>query len=103
VRHPHPTVEKQLLYNVAHGFNAADLDTANIGQISTAEQLLEMRECLGSIRVDEGILNYITEIVGKSRSHRSVYLGASPPHDRTPGQRGSPALAHREFLGPRSV
>jgi MoxR-like ATPase len=37
-----------------------------------------MRELLGTVRVDEGIIDYITDIVGRSRAHRSVYLGASP-------------------------
>ncbi len=37
-----------------------------------------MRETLARVRVDDGIIEYIADIVGRSRVHRSVYLGASP-------------------------
>ncbi len=37
-----------------------------------------MREALARMRVDDGIIEYIADIVGRSRTHRSVYLGASP-------------------------
>ena len=37
-----------------------------------------MRETLSEVRVDDGIIEYIADIVGRSRAHRSVYLGASP-------------------------
>jgi MoxR-like ATPase len=30
------------------------------------------------VRVDEGVLEYITDIVARTRTHRSIYLGASP-------------------------
>ena len=105
VRHPHPSVEKQLLYNVAHGFNAADLDTADVSQVVTAEDIMMMRGCLSSIRVDEGIINYITEIVGKSRSHRSVYLGASPRASigLLRGARAVAASQGRDFVIPDDV
>jgi MoxR-like ATPase len=37
-----------------------------------------MRSALGTVRVDDGVLSYITDIVARTRKHRSVYLGASP-------------------------
>jgi MoxR-like ATPase len=78
VRHPSAAVEKQILRSHALGFNAARLDRAELAQAATAPELVEMREALGSVRIDEGIIEYIADIVGKSRVHRSVYLGASP-------------------------
>jgi MoxR-like ATPase len=50
----------------------------NLGRIVDAQTLRAMRDFLTSVRVDDGILEYITEIVAKSRTHRSIYLGASP-------------------------
>jgi MoxR-like ATPase len=78
VRHPSQPIEKQILESYARGFNAADLDTAGLTQVCTGAELLAMRRCLSEVRLDDGILGYITDIVGRSRSHRSVYLGASP-------------------------
>ena len=78
VKHPSAAVEKLILRNHASGFNAARLDRAELQQIATAEELCAMRELLSQVRVDDGIIDYIADIVGRSRAHRSVYLGASP-------------------------
>lgn len=78
VRHPSPAVEKQILRNHVEGFQAGRLDLANISCIASADDILAMRSTITQVRVDEGILDYITEIVGRTRAHRAVYLGASP-------------------------
>ena len=78
VLHPTAEVEKQILRNHAQGFNAARLEGSGLTQVATAEDLLAMRRTLTTVRVDEGIIDYIADIVGRSRAHRSVYLGASP-------------------------
>jgi MoxR-like ATPase len=78
VRHPHQRVEKEMLRNIAQGFQPAKLDTMKLNKIVDATTLIAMRGFLTSVRVDDGILEYITEIVAKSRTHRSIYLGASP-------------------------
>lgn len=78
VRHPAPAVEKQILRNHVEGFQAGRLDLANITRIASAEDILAMRSAITQVRVDDGILDYITEIVGRTRAHRAVYLGASP-------------------------
>ena len=78
VKHPSQEVERILLRNVAQGFTAANLDSMNVATISSAEEIIAMRAALFGVRVDDGILEYIADIVSKSRTHRSVYLGASP-------------------------
>lgn len=78
VRHPAQHVERALLRNVAQGFRPAHLESMNLTRVASAEQVVAMRRALDSIRVDDGVIEYITDIVGKSRSHRSIYLGASP-------------------------
>jgi MoxR-like ATPase len=78
VRHPSAAVERQILRSHAQGFNAARLDRAEIERAATAEELVSMRETLAAVRVDDGIIDYIADIVGRSLAHRSVYLGASP-------------------------
>jgi MoxR-like ATPase len=78
VNHPSPAVERRILESYARGFNAAALDAAGLERVITAEELLLMRKAVATVRVDEGILTYIVDIVGRSRAHRAVYLGASP-------------------------
>ncbi|WP_437328149.1 AAA family ATPase [Sorangium sp. So ce381] len=78
VKHPSQAVERLILKNHVNGFHAARLDRFEIQRVATAAELVEMREGLARIRVDDGIIEYIADIVGRSRVHRSVYLGASP-------------------------
>jgi MoxR-like ATPase len=78
VKHPHPAVERMILKNHVLGFSATRLDRLDLTQVSSAEDIEAMRATLNDVRVDDGLLEYITDIVGKSRTHRSIYLGASP-------------------------
>jgi MoxR-like ATPase len=105
VRHPDQEVENQLLHNYANGFNASDLDSAGIECVCTADEVVAMRDSLGSVAVEPEIINYITEIVGRSRSHRSVYLGASPRASigLLAGARARAASQGREFIIPDDV
>ncbi|WP_027410645.1 AAA family ATPase [Anoxybacteroides tepidamans] len=69
------------------------------------EELLSLRQSVKKVYIDERVKRYIVEIVQRSRSHASVYLGVSP--------RGSIALMkaaqayafmhHRDFVIPDDV
>ncbi|MCA9641067.1 MAG: MoxR family ATPase, partial [Myxococcales bacterium] len=78
VTHPTQAAEQQILTNYLHGFDPANLDRVGLQQVLSVEQLLEMQSALNSVRVDPEIVAYVTDIVGRTRSHRAVYLGASP-------------------------
>jgi len=78
IRHPSPVIEKRILVNHLQGFDATALDKYGLQRIVTAEELLAMQAALEQVRVDEGVLDYITDIVSRTRTHRSIYLGASP-------------------------
>ncbi|MEZ4309279.1 MAG: AAA family ATPase [Polyangiaceae bacterium] len=85
VRHPTAAVEKRILASHAAGFNAARLDLAQLQRIVSAEEITAMRAAIHEVRVDDGILAYIADIVGKSRSHRSGVPRRLPPRvDRPP-------------------
>jgi MoxR-like ATPase len=105
VKHPTAAVERTLLRNVAQGFSASNLDTMQLSRIASAEDLMAMRHALSSISVDDGILEYIADIVGKSRTHRSVYLGASPRGSigLLMAARAHAAAHGREFVVPDDV
>jgi MoxR-like ATPase len=105
VRHPSAQVEQALLANYATGFNAADLDTAGIEQVVTREEVLAMRESLSAVRIDAELMGYITEIVGRTRTHRSVYLGASPRASISllSGGRARAASQGRDFVIPDDI
>jgi MoxR-like ATPase len=78
VRHPEREVEHQILRYYRQGFDPNHLLEAGLTPITSAQEIVAMREALREVRVGDEIIQYITEIVAKTRSHRAVYLGASP-------------------------
>jgi MoxR-like ATPase len=78
VDHPSRAVEKAILSNYVRGFDASNLDTIGVRQICTAEQIVGLQAVTGTVGVQDEILDYITDVVSRTRAHRSVYLGASP-------------------------
>jgi len=105
VGHPAPEVEKQILRNVVQGFDASDLDAAGLRAVVTAEDVQTMQQALTGITVDEGILEYITDIVGRTRAHRSIDLGASPRASIAllAGARATAAMRGRGFVVPDDI
>jgi MoxR-like ATPase len=78
IGHPTQDTEKQVLKNHLAGFDATQLDRYGLERVITAEELLAMQGALGQVRVGEELIDYITDVVARTRKHRSIYLGASP-------------------------
>jgi MoxR-like ATPase len=83
---PSHDIETAILRNHLAGFDAQSLERLNLQRVITPAALLEMQAFARGLRVDEGIVNYIADIVCRTRGHRSLYYGASP--------RASIALLH---------
>ncbi len=78
VQHPSRDVEKRVLQNYVAGFHPSELEKVGLERVLSVEELLEMQSALTGVRVDDAILDYVTDIIARTRLHRSVYLGASP-------------------------
>ncbi len=78
IEHPSQDVEEQLLRNVRDGFDAADLEAANLKETVSVEQFRGMQTAVESVQVDDKIVSYIAQLVGNTRRHRAVQIGASP-------------------------
>ncbi|MBN1889797.1 MAG: MoxR family ATPase, partial [Thermoflexales bacterium] len=76
-----------------------------IGQVIEAQALLEAQEAIKTIYVDDKVKAYIVELVGATRKHSEVYLGASPRGSlvlyRTAQARA--AMAQRDYVLPDDV
>jgi len=53
-------------------------DEVDLTRICGADELLAMRAAVENVHVDPDIERYIVAIVGQTRAHSSVYVGASP-------------------------
>ncbi|MCO4746449.1 MAG: MoxR family ATPase [Proteobacteria bacterium] len=78
VDHPTEEVETTLLEHYMSGFDPSDLEGVGLSRVATAEEILTMRSIARRVRVDPGILTYIAKVVGRTRAHSAVDLGASP-------------------------
>jgi len=117
VGYPRPDEEVEILRRRL----ARRTDEIELQRLCDADELLAMRAAVEDVHVEPDIERYIVSIVGQTRSHPSVYVGASPrgslalvklcraraaldgrdfvlPDDVKP--LAVPALAHRLILSP---
>ncbi len=78
VGHPSLDVEKRILAQHLAGFDPAALETAHLEPIVNADAVVAMQQALSRITVGPEMIDYVTDIVRRTRTHRSVMHGASP-------------------------
>jgi len=78
VAHPTEDVEVTLLEHYVAGFDASNLDAVGLVQLVDADRIAALRALARRVRVDAELLRYIAQVVGRTRQHHAVHLGASP-------------------------
>ncbi len=78
IKYPEAEIEKQILKLHLAGLDPADFARVGLEPVLDEAGVLAMQLFAESVRVDEAVLDYIVRLVGATRSHRSVFLGASP-------------------------
>ena len=76
--YPDSAAEKKMLLNHQAGFRAKRVDLDQINPLASVEQILQARQLVRSIAVEEPILDYLLAVVQKTRQHPDLVLGASP-------------------------
>jgi MoxR-like ATPase len=71
-------VETEVLRRYHNGFDARHLEQAELQAAITPEQLAQCQAEIRTVRVDEGIFKYITDIAQASRKSLDLVLGGSP-------------------------
>ena len=70
-------VETEILRRYHHGFDARDLDAADLQPQIDAADFAAIRALITSVVVEDGILTYIANIAAASRQSSDLTLGAS--------------------------
>ena len=70
-------VEVEILRRYHQGFDAHDLDSAGLGKIISAKNVMDIRKLMQQVTVEDGILKYIANINAVSRRSPDLVLGAS--------------------------
>ena len=80
-------------------------DEVQLREITTAEQLLELREAVENIHVEADLENYIASLVHATRVDRRVAVGASPRGSLAflKMARANAALEGRDFIIPDDI
>jgi MoxR-like ATPase len=78
VDYPAKDAQKQMLVNSHQGFRAKKSDLDEIKAIASVEDILTLRKQVQSIQVEENILDYLLNLVERTRQHPDLILGASP-------------------------
>ena len=97
--------ENHILQNYVAGFDAREIETAGIETVCDGPTITAMQQAAAKVEVDERVIDYITSIVGRTRSWGSLYLGASPRASVTLLLAGriSAAMAGRDYINPDDV
>lgn len=78
VDYPAPAAEKQMLLNAQAGFEAKRLDLARLEPVTTAKEILAVRQQIKAVTVQEPVLDYLLALAHKTRQHPDLDLGTSP-------------------------
>ena len=70
-------VEVEVMRRYHQGFDAHDLVTAGLKAVVPAASVMQARQIIRGIVVEDGILNYIAQITAASRQSADLILGAS--------------------------
>ncbi len=105
VPYPDAAAEKRMLLNSEAGFQAKRLDLVKLKPLATVEQILQARQEVSAIAVQESVLDYLLGVVQKTRNHPDLVLGASP-RSAVAWLQASKAqawLSGREFVTPDDI
>jgi MoxR-like ATPase len=78
VKHPTAEVEKSILKLHLAGLDPADFGRVGLQPVVDVPTIIAMQQCVEAVQIDDAILDYVVRLVGATRTHRSVFLGASP-------------------------
>ena len=105
VDYPAKDAEKQMLVNARQGFKAKKLDLDRLEAIASVEDILALRKQVQSVQVEDNILDYLLDLVERTRQHPDLILGASPRSAVAwlNATKASACLAGRDYVIPDDV
>ncbi|MDZ7815781.1 MAG: MoxR family ATPase [Planctomycetota bacterium] len=105
IGYPEPEKELQMLTAYNEGRELADPHTLGLKQVMDSDQLLQARKLADEVTAEQGVIEYILNIISATRSDDSVRLGASPRAAVAllKACKASAALAGRDYINPDDV
>jgi MoxR-like ATPase len=101
----YPTLAEEVQILTGHHGGQGSTNLAAVQPILSAADLAQLRQQVRQQRVEANILEYIAKLVGQTRAHKALYLGASPRASLAllNGAKALAALRGRDFVTPEDV
>ena len=103
VLYPSPDEEFRIVTH--HHQLRGDIRLDSVASVLTADQIGQLRDKVRGLHVEEPLIRFITAIVGATRNHKSIYLGASPRASIgiLNGSKAIAAMRGRDFVTPEDI
>jgi MoxR-like ATPase len=101
----YPSAEQEFRIVANHHQLRGDVRIETVSSVLPAARVGELREKVRGIHVEEKLIQFITTIVGATRNHKSIYLGASPRASIgiLNGSKAIAAMRGRDFITPDDI
>lgn len=101
----YPTLEQEFRILANHHQTTLTSMLEEVNTVISAEQIDALRKQVRTIRVEEKLISFITNIVANTRNHKSIYLGASPRASIgiLNGAKALAAMRGRDFVTPEDI
>jgi MoxR-like ATPase len=101
----YPTLAEEVQILAGHHAGLGSTHLEAVQPILSADDLAQLRQQVRQQRVEANILEYIAKLVGQTRAHKALYLGASPRASLAllNGAKALAALRGRDFVTPEDV
>ena len=102
---PYPTEEEEIaILNRFHQTPGEEI-AAQLHAVLSATQISELRRLVRLVLIEEKLLQFIARLVTSTRSHKSIYLGASPRASLAimMSAKAAAAMQGRDFVTPEDI
>ncbi|GAB3306758.1 AAA family ATPase [Hymenobacter tenuis] len=101
----YPSVEEEIAILQGHHTSLGGTPLEAVRAVVSAEDLQLLREQVRRQHVEPKLLEYIARLVGQTRAHKGLYLGASPRASLAllNGSKALAALRGRDFVTPEDI
>ncbi|WP_394340140.1 AAA family ATPase [Hymenobacter mucosus] len=101
----YPSTEEEVAILQGHHSGFGGVPTEVVRPVLSAHQLADMRQQVRQQHIEPKLLEYIARLVGQTRTHKGLYLGASPRASIAllNGAKALAALRGRDFVTPEDI
>lgn len=101
----YPTAEQEFQIVMQHHNFKLENQVEMVHPVLSSSELESLRSQVRNIHVEDKLISFITQIVGNTRAHKSIYLGASPRASIgiLNGSKAFAAMRGRDFITPEDI